>query len=443
MKRCLLILGVLLLNGCSTSRQVPLGGFPPALEEELPSTSAASSNALAGSTAASAGRSGTSTGMQTATTAGRTQALTVAVHNSLDFSDDRVRAALAEASRLLRTTQSPEDQSAAVEFVLKGEVFRFGRGYPAELNSEDDYKKLTNIPAHVVVVARIGRCGGSTNGICGCAPVGGIRIHVGAWTAPELDGSLWAHELGHNAGLRELRSANEAQRVMFHQLGGDRQELTQQEASRFTSKDWDSPRPTPPAEEMALAEEMRPAVTDALDWINKRYVHGPPVDLLAAALTEEDQPALLALLKDPAQKEWWGNACTALGLIGSSTAREALWQFVYEGEGQIPLDLYNAKADALAALGYAANRDGDSTPSTLDLLGTALGGKGPTLRWTTVHAATEPEQRSALSSLAAQALAIAGGEQARALLQNASLTAVEGSSLAAVLEESLRMMQPL
>jgi hypothetical protein len=416
------LLPLLALTSCSLFQAdgpPVIPGPPPAISA---SSSTATSGAPSGSTSSSPSPPAAST--QVAAPALTQQELTVAVHQSLDMTEDQIRAALAEASKAL-----------GMELRLKGSVMRIGQGYPAELNCAADYKKLTWLPAHVIVVARIGRCAESTAAIQGCAAGGGIRIHVVQQPDSQLDGQLWAHLLGHNAGLQDQPAA--AGKVMNPVLQpGQARTLDTAEVQRVKQKNWNSAEISAPDSPKAAAAGAvsLPATADDLEWLKQQHVHGLPLAEVPQHLTPNAVPTLKTWLKDPGLSAWWGHAALALGALGSGG--EEIRELLLSGDGQLSPEQYRVRADCFTALGLLAGDDTRGQPIT-DLLLGYLRGASPMPSWSAKHMASAGELTETFRVLAAHALLTSGKPQSLEALRATLETLPDDSTLRAVIRESV------
>jgi hypothetical protein len=445
-----LLITTLLITACSlfdSDRQKVIKGPPP----PLPSTELKPDIATTG-TIIQAPKDGTSSGaiavIPPPSTSGpalqppqapaakglASQALTVAVHESLSMTEAEVRAALAEAGKWL-----------GVELTLQGAVLRFGQGYPAEPNCVEDYRKLTWLPAHVMVVPRIGRCAEGWAGIPGCAVQGGIRIHAVPLGDAIKDGQLWAHLLGHNAGLVDVPESKDTPRLMSpaQPIAGNGK-LTPEEQAHVRIKDWNAAAISTPLASVPTPQPktLTPATTEDMDWLKQVHVHGLPLEELPAHLTPAAVPQLKAWLADAGLSQWWSHAVVALGALGGTEAQDTLRDFIRRGEGEQALMHYRARADALVVLGQMAAVDEANHPALVDYLISYLKGQGEALTWTVKHLPTVPEMREQCRIFAAQGLAASGRPAALAALRSTMEALPDDSPLKRSIKEELAGLEP-
>jgi hypothetical protein len=142
---------------------------------------------------------------------------------------DRSREILAEATQILKTKDSTTDHACNVTLSQRGSVRVFARGNGV-INSEDDYDEVQRGDANVKVVCQINWCDGINPTTIGCAPVGGDSMVVERFT-PNQEGSLWAHEYGHNCGIEG--DYNIPNRVMNATIAPTNREVTAGECEKY------------------------------------------------------------------------------------------------------------------------------------------------------------------------------------------------------------------
>ena len=210
-------------------------------------------------------------------------------------------------------------------------------------------------PGWIKAVNQINWCGSIGAGIIGCAPVPGSSLAVVRFSEA-LEGILWAHEFGHNKGRsHRVGTAN----VMHPSIGADRLGVDAAECAAFRTL------PATGAEAALIlaaggegASETHEAVEapeDVREFVRQHFVHGVPYEV-ARRYGPEDVPALVAMLEDPAESEWWTNAVAVIGMIGEDEAFEPLVAFMEAERGEMPAEVYRAVSTVPLALGYLANQ---------------------------------------------------------------------------------------
>jgi len=313
--------------------------------------------------------------------------VSVARHSSVALTNLETGQILADFSAAINTADSRFDVACATDLVgplfpalyfQDGDVGIYNG--PGVINEQADFLALFQEPGYVKVVSAINWCGDFGPNIIGCAPIPGNTFAV-VRIAPELEGSLWAHEFGHTVGL-EHRNDNRA--VMRGTLGSNTREVNSDECEQFLEKvnlDYYNTGAAavaasaqrsageafaaPSGQSLSfdaevLSMNVEPQIGSILDFVRQIYPHGTPMEALAAFEGDAQLPALRAMLADSADAAFWGNVVVALGMLGDASDVSLLIQFA-NAEATRPDDagLVNASA-ALMALGYLANRTGDA-----------------------------------------------------------------------------------
>jgi HEAT repeat protein len=99
---------------------------------------------------------------------------------------------------------------------------------------------------------------------------------------------------------------------------------------------------------------------DVRDFVRQVFIHGVPYEE-ANRYDASAVPTLLAMLRDPAEEDFWANIAVVLGMIGDERAVEPMISFIQSDSGPAGLSQaqYRAKTSALMALGYLVNRTGN------------------------------------------------------------------------------------
>ena len=156
--------------------------------------------------------------------------LEVSRHRSVQIDAIEADRIMDDASDLLQTANRPGDVATNVEFTRLGQVtqFTFGNGV---INGSADFRAVERLPGNVKVVNQIRWCGQTfvTGIVLGCASSNSTSLTVIRWI-PNMEGSLWTHEFGHNRNLGH-RSAPNA--VMLDSSGPDQDSVNQAESNAF------------------------------------------------------------------------------------------------------------------------------------------------------------------------------------------------------------------
>jgi HEAT repeat protein len=100
---------------------------------------------------------------------------------------------------------------------------------------------------------------------------------------------------------------------------------------------------------------------DVRDFVRQVFIHGVPYEQ-ASRYDASAMPTLLAMLRDPAEEQYWANIVVVLGMIGDERVVEPMISFIQSDPGPAGLlspAQYRAKTSALMALGYLVNRTGN------------------------------------------------------------------------------------
>jgi hypothetical protein len=267
---------------------------------------------------------------------------------------------LADATTVLQTNDGPGDVACATVLVRDGDVTAFTEG-DGSVDSAAEFNALIALPGHIKVVNQINWCGGLIPNVIGCAPVPGNSLSVVRFT-PSLEGILWAHEFGHNKGRGHRNDDPNA--VMNGTIGSTRLRVDAAECTAFQTLPATAvvmaqagpPQPGPPQPGASGAS----APMDVRDFVRQVFIHGIPYEE-ASRYDASAVPVLLAMLRDPAEEDFWANVAVVLGVIGDERAVEPMISFIQSDPG--PADMsparYRARTTALMAMGYLVNRTGN------------------------------------------------------------------------------------
>jgi hypothetical protein len=306
-------------------------------------------------------------------------------HINSTLSDADADRILADATALLQTQDGADDvaTNVVVRRTQGVDTFNTGNGViqtPAQLNA------VFAIAGDAKVVNAIQECGGPGGGIIGCAPVPGSSFIIVRFTNAQ-EGSLWAHEFGHNQGnphrngvnlvmnpfitatarrvdatesARYLGPASAIDPTLMAALTDATAESDMAEADQISELFANKPEIAGAVDEQIVlaGAEVVPASNEdeVREFIMRLYVGGVPYDE-ATRFTEADVPVLISVLQDPEMKLYWANAATVLGMIGGDAAADALITFARSQEGQVvDPETYRATLDAVLSLGFVVNR---------------------------------------------------------------------------------------
>ncbi len=144
------------------------------------------------------------------------------------LSNTRASTILSNMTTVLRINDGPGDVACKVRFRRKGGVAPFTTG-DGSIDSSAEFNAVIALPGEVKTVRFINWCSTLIPNVIGCAPRPGQSFTVVRIT-PNLEGILWAHEYGHNKGLRHRNDPNA---VMNPTIGPTRRRVNSTECAAF------------------------------------------------------------------------------------------------------------------------------------------------------------------------------------------------------------------
>jgi hypothetical protein len=100
--------------------------------------------------------------------------------------------------------------------------------------------------------------------------------------------------------------------------------------------------------------------TGLVDLVRSSFGHRIPYSAISA-MGPSELPSIVPMLYNLSEQEHWANVATVHGILGSREATRILTEFLDSDlAGSDPSAAFRAKAAALIALGYIANRFPDS-----------------------------------------------------------------------------------
>jgi len=129
--------------------------------------------------------------------------LQVSRHTTTSLNDAQADTILSASTSVLQTNDGLGDVATFVQWARDGGVTTFTTPTttPAIINSNADFNEVLAEPGQVKVLNQINWCG-EFNNFLGCAYAPGNSIVVIRHAPAIEEGILWAHELGHNKGLK-------------------------------------------------------------------------------------------------------------------------------------------------------------------------------------------------------------------------------------------------
>ena len=294
------------------------------------------------------------------------QKVSISRHKSVGFLDTMAAKILWDASNLLRYDDGKNDIVCSVILEPDGDIAVF-EDLNGDIGTEQHLNEILALPGHVKIIENVDYCGKFNTSLIGCAYTPGTSIVVEA--SVNEPAILWAHEFGHNQGLRHRD--NLKQNIMNSTVRRGGNKINKKECIAFKGTQHRSPA-TQKTEEPATATlaQMQVAGQGATplpveDFVSREYFsHGLPL-ADAANYEEADVDILLKMLNDPGQVKNHEKIALTLGMIGSTRAVDPLISYIRNGiqpgAGDIPRLEYKGLVGATLALGYLANLNGSET----------------------------------------------------------------------------------
>jgi hypothetical protein len=120
----------------------------------------------------------------------------------------------------------------------------------------------------------------------------------------------------------------------------------------------------PLAAAFAVLAVARPALAENAElsnFVHQTHMHGVPYDAAIRLDPEEAVPALLKMLQDPKEEQYWPNIVITLGMLGDQRAIAPLIKFLEADPGrELSRPHYIAKTGVVMALGYSIHRKENS-----------------------------------------------------------------------------------
>ena len=124
----------------------------------------------------------------------------IARHTTASLTESEVDSFFLDATELLWTIDGEDDVACPILFLRNGSIDVFTEG-DGTINNQQQRDDVIAVPGLAKVVREINWCNGgppATGHSVGCSAGAGMIL---VRTTPSLEGSLWAHEYGHNQDL--------------------------------------------------------------------------------------------------------------------------------------------------------------------------------------------------------------------------------------------------
>lgn len=260
---------------------------------------------------------------------------------------------LGDASTVWRTSDGTADVACDTAICRDRAVATFDAGNGI-VDTRETLNEVFDQPGFVKVVDVLDFCGGANPTIVGCARGGEFVVER---IFPAIEGILWAHEYGHTRGLGHRCPTNTE--IMCPSLNALRRTIDRSECDAYGGEQISLPA-------VARFEEERAETALPIEeYVRQWFVHGVPFEEVVRLYDEGDVPPLVAMLRDPAEREHWVNVVVVLGMLGDERAVEPLVAFIEEParEALAPAAA-KARLAALTALGYLVHESGSEAALT-------------------------------------------------------------------------------
>jgi hypothetical protein len=109
----------------------------------------------------------------------------------------------------------------------------------------------------------------------------------------------------------------------------------------------------------AAATDETASLPDIRDFVRRLFIHGVPYEE-SIRYGPNVIPTLLEMLADPREERAWPNIVIVLGMLGDDRALTPLISFIEQNPGgRLDYNRYEAKKNAIFALGYLVNKSGN------------------------------------------------------------------------------------
>jgi hypothetical protein len=202
-----------------------------------------------------------------------------------------------------------------------------------------------------------------------------------------------------------------------------------------------------PASAAAVTGETAP-LPDIRDFVRRLFIHGIPYEEFMR-YGPNVIPTLLEMLADPREERAWPNIVIVLGVLGDDRALTPLISFIEQNNGgKLDYNRYQAKRNAIFALGYLVNKS-----SNQEALAYLKAGLDPSvwakrgITWTSPEYETAADRNRELSRIAIIALGVSGDPSAQKALRALLIPAPTGTErefreqMSGVISEALKANQ--
>lgn len=272
---------------------------------------------------------------------------------SVNLSEVEADGILAEMSNVLRHFDGPDDIECNAAFCRDGAVEEYAID-DGVIDSEAEMNAVAAVPQDIKVARNILFCGG-LGAFNGCRVGNTFIVRRLSSGISAVDGINWAHEYGHVRGLGH-RVPDDPNALMTNGTLPVSNRVNPRECTAFRSGFSSAAIGVTTPEPAAAAGSPPKPRTDIRDFVRQLFLHGIPYEE-ATRYGSDVVPALLDMLGDPREEQAWPNIVIVLGMLGDERAVAPLMALVEQNPGrELSTFQYDAKINAILALGYLVNR---------------------------------------------------------------------------------------
>ncbi len=353
-------------------------------------------------------------------------------YRTVTINNTQADAYFAGAVDLLATNNGGGDVACSIEWSRNDDVEAFDTG-DGLIASAAELREMMDQEGNIKVVNALDFCGGVANvRFAACAETPGEDIVVEDIDDSALAAVVWAHEYGHNKGLRHRNDPG----ALMHEnatIGNSR--INAAECTRFQAR-FDAAKQTGECSHGCDHTQLeRPA--DVRDFVRQFFIHGLRWDI-AVEYDVACVPVLLDMLEDPKEEKHWMNAVKVLCLIGDDRAVAPLVALLERGEDTITVDHFSAKRAVLMHIGSLVRKSGNQKALALLLDSVSeRGGWRSRVKWKNPFHGGSAEQDVHVTKVAAWGLAYSGDPAAAEALTRLEKRPNKSKGLTSVVKEAL------
>lgn len=157
--------------------------------------------------------------------------ITISKYVTTAFTQDQVNASGQQAASVMQTNHGGSDMICCVQFTQNGALGTFDTG-TGTIDTQAQLDAVLALPGWVKVVSVLSYCDKFNPSVGGCGPINGTTFVVEPYGA-DIEGIIWDHEYGHNAGLQH---STDSVNFMFPTLSTATTHKTSDQCTSVTNK---------------------------------------------------------------------------------------------------------------------------------------------------------------------------------------------------------------